>query len=412
MFDLKLLRPVIVGFFCCLVALPLSASPRVALDYRFQAEAHDNQEDRVYSIIEFGLADNYASSRLIMDYDITSGLIYEHQEGVDNIQWNGTLASNYKFTPSLSWVLDIDVTEINLEDNTEIDLINSQTFTTTSTGLEYSVDRSIRGSLVIGVFTRLYTYEDSPLDGDENTFELIYTYPFNSTSSLITSASRIDQQYDEPSESINDAINDRLRIGYQKRFSRLSFDIFIDQNSIDYSNRHYQEDIEGYGLGIDYQVNSRSSLSLDLGKQIEQVFSVNENLIDPQNSLLTSGLVENQSASVQYDYRSNFNTFSMLVYQNDIKYVDETADDDLLKGSLINYLHNFNTKVSLGINYEQYENGNGSNDYELSTYSLIYQINKTHRTTSSISLIVEEGTENEINNDDNIIQFNFTGKIY
>lgn len=400
-----------IGFLFLFISSSLNASPNLLLNYSLQAEAHDSEDDLIYSNLEINLSDDYNSSRLSANYDLTTDLFYEHLDNDDNIQWEGSLNTSYNFLKPLSLYVDLYLTEIGISGSNEIDQLNSQTFTTLITGIEYVLDTPIMGEFTVNLFSQVYVYEESPLDGKEDTIEFLYRYPLSSTSDLSTSYSRIDQQYDSEAESLNEAIIDRFRIEYEKRFSQLTLNILIDQNSIDYSNVQFEEDTDGYGLEISYRLNTRSTLLLSISSQVQQTFNINENLLLPQIPILEPGLVENDTITLQYDYQTAFNSLLLRYYQTDIRNLTE-LDSEQLEGGLVEFSQVINEKLSANLGYEQLKNYQNNNQLDLITANLSYRIAESRRTFSSISFQVEEGEENNISRDDSIIEFIFTGRIY
>ncbi len=396
-----------------LIFLPFSlyADPTLSLGYTLQVESHKNEDDQVYSDFEVQLVDDYASNRLSANYDLTYDYIYEHLGNDNNTQWDGFLTSSYNFTRSLSLNLDLGFTEISSPDSTEITELNSQTFSTLSSGLEYVLEASIRGSFNISIFTHIYKYDESILDGRENIFEMSYVYPLNPTTDITARYSLIDQKYDEDQQSLDDAIIDRLGIEYQKRYSQLIIDVFIEQNRIDYSRQIFADDIEGYGIDISYDLNSYTRLVLSTSNRVEQAFSTNGNNLDPQNPILESGLVENDTTSLQYEYQTDYNRLLLRIYQTEIRNVTQ-HESEKLEGAYFNFSREVNEKVTVALSHDKSENQQSGNQFELTAASINYLISETRKTSSAISLRLEEGEENDISRDDSIIQYVFTGQIY
>lgn len=398
-----------------LTAENLYAAPNVSLGYSINAQAHDAEDevDEVLYGLNLGLSDSYSSSQFLASYDVSSEFFYEQKREDDNIQLNGTISSEYKFTRSFSWLFDSNLSEINTLNNNEFNQLDTQTLAITTTGLRYILDGQFKGELSFEALTNIYSYEESPLDARENLFRVSYRRPLSPISDLTTSYSVLEQMYDDASEVINDAENETLRIEYQTRLSRYTYDLFWENNKIEYVNQPLNDDIEGYGIGARYDINSRSSISANYENDVQQAFSINTALIDPQNPIITSGLVENKRYSIQYSHFRNIRSLSLTVYQNDIRNIASTLNSsERQKGVQLTYRQTITEKLSVDLAHTQLESEINTNDFDLTSASLNYLVNRSRYTNGVLSIIIEEGENNNIDDDDVIIQFNLTGVLF
>lgn len=404
-------------FLCMLLlgAVNLYAAPNVSLGYSINAETHDaaDEVDEILYGLSLGLSDNYSSSQFLASYDISSDFLYEQKREDDNIQLNGTISSEYKFTRSFSWLFDSNLSEINTLNNNQFNQLDTQTLVIATTGFRYLLDGQFKGDLSFEALTNIYSYEESPLDARENLFRVSYIRPLSPNSDLTTSYSVLEQTYDDASEVINDAENETLRIEYQTRLSRYTYDLFWENNKIEYVNQPLSDDIDGYGIGARYDINSRSSISVDYENIVQQAFNINTVLIDPQNPIITSGLVENKRYSIQYSHIRSIRSLSLAVYQNDIRNIASTLNSsERQKGVQFTYRQAITEKLSVDLAHTQLESEINTNDFELTSTSLNYLVSRSRYTNSVLSLIVEEGENNNIDDDDVIIQFSLTGIIF
>lgn len=414
MFNKRYIYSIILILFGPFFALTIEAGTLLNLDYSLEFEQHNNNEDdSLWSDLSFKLKDDYNSNSFNAVMDLTADLVYEHKRNVNNDLWRGVLLSNYKFNNAFSWLLNVELTELNTGSLGEFDDLNSQTVTNLSTGLEFKIINGIRGEFTSTLLATAYSYEDSPLDANESSFGVSYVYPFNISSNLTATILFVEQKYVDPDESINDVDNKQFRLEYDKQFSRVTFGLFVEKNEIEYLNQQLNNSLDAYGFSINYPINSRSILSFEVGNEIQQTYSINANLIDPQNPILTSGLVENERYSIQYHYTTNFNDLVLQAYQNDIQNISLIGSNlGLQEGFLLNYSHNINDKLFMEISYDQIKNEISDSESKLSTALLNYQINQSRQISTAISVIVEDGETDGVNANDAIVKFIFKANIF
>ena len=393
----------------------LYAAPNASLGYSVNAQAHDSEdEDDVFLYgLALGLSDDYYSSQLVASYDISSVYLYEQKREDDNLLLNGVISSEYKFTHSFSWLLNTDLSEINTLNNNDFDQLDTQTLAITTTGFRYTLEAQIKGDLTIEALTNIYYYEESPLDARENLYRVSYLRPLSSTSELTTSYSTLRSMYDDSLQEINDTKSEILRVDYQTRLSRYTYDLFWEPNRIEYVNQPIDVDIAGYGIGVRYDINTRSSINVEYGKLIQQAFVINAVIIDPQNPVLTSGLVVNKYHSIQYQYNQSARNFSLAVYQNNIRdLVSILNNSERQKGAQFTFTEVINEKVTAELAYTLLESEINTNDSELTSGTLNYLLGISRYVNSTLSLIIEEGKDNNVDNDDVIIQLNLSGALF
>ncbi len=404
--------PIILVLFY-LVPLNLEARLLLDLDYRFSVELHENDSDEVMSSIVAGLDEDYSSRRFSIKSDIESEFVYEHKKEEGGILWSGGLNSNYQIANPLIWLLDVNMTEISAPGTNTFDKLNSQTFATATTGFEYLfINSQFSGSLSLSLLANRFVYEESPLDATENYLSLDYTYPIDTSSNLITSFSITTQQYDNETESLNDLDLEQWRIQYTKSLRRFTFGSFYEQYWVDYSNIVQSGDTDGYGMNISYQFDITSSLLLSASRKVEQSYRENINPIDPQNPILRPGLNEKEGYSVQYKYLTNINKFSLDLYRDDIREVAQYDNSNIRDGLRVNYSRTVNPRLNIRLNHNQFTNEVDASDYHLSSFIIDYQVSKSRRITSAVSLAFEDGEDGGVNIDDTVLQLEVIANIF
>ncbi|MCP3689862.1 MAG: hypothetical protein GY784_15765 [Gammaproteobacteria bacterium] len=396
-----------------LVPLHLEARQQLKLDYMFSSELHENDSDEVLSSIIASLDSDYSSSRFSINADIESEFVYEHKKDEGGILWSGGLNSGYQIVNPLTWLLDVNLTEVNSPGTNTYDKLNSQTFTAATTGFEYVlIDSQVNGRLSLSLLANRFLYEESPLDAVENSLSLDYVYPIDSSSYLITSLSITSQEYDNETESVNDLDLEQWRIQYVKKLHRYTFSSFYEQYWVDYSNIVLSGDTDGYGMNVSYQFDVNSSLLLNASRKVEQSYRGNTDPIDPQNPILRPGLNESEGYSVRYNYLTDINIFSFDLYRDDIREVAQDETGNIRDGLRVNYSRVVNDRLNVGLNHHQFTNEEYASDYYLSSLIIDYQVSKSRRITSAVSLAFEEGEDDKVNIDDTVLRLEVTANIY
>jgi len=392
----------IVPFICALsFCSNLQAAIEMDLDYALRMEQHTERDDRLLSDFIVTLDDQYVSSQFNVEADLTTNFVYEHRDEEDSTLLEGEVASEYLFNESFSWILESQFTEINEVSGQDLDELNSQTVSVVSTGLVFDYTRGLRGGIITRLLTKKVMYEESPLDADEQTFEISYFYPFNSSSSLTTSYIIERQEYDDTDESINDVETDLIRIDYRKQFSFVITELYFELNDIEYLNQDTDEEVEAYGISFSYQINSRSLVAIEYSHDLLQTFSLNTTLVDPQNPVLTSGLVENDRYAVHYNFLTNRVDFRFELYRNELDDVsDSGTSTGNQEGLIIEYTQYLTEKLDFGFSYEELENEIDGADTNFATVSLRYQISESANYSTFTSLNVEDWDEDSDQEDD------------
>ena len=403
----------IFPFICVLGISPnLQAAVNLDLDYAIRAEQHTERDDRLLSDFIVTLDDQYVSSQFNIEADLTSNFVYEHRDEEDSVLIDGEILSSYLFNESFSWILDSQFLEINEVAGEDIDELNSQTISVVSTGLIFDYTRGLRGGVITRLLAKRVNYEESPLDADEKALEIAYFYPLNSSSSITTSYIIERQEYDDEVESINDVDTDIIRIDYNKRFSFVTTGIYLELNDIEYLNQDVDEEVEAYGISFNYQINSRSSVLLEYAHDLLQTFSLNTTLVDPQNPVLTSGLVENDRYTLQYSFLTNQIDFRMELYQNDLDDVSDTGSSSgKQEGIIVEHTQYLTEKLDFGISYEALKNEVNDTDTSLTALSLRYQISESTNYSTFTSLNVEDRDDDSEQEDDVELLFEFRVSI-
>lgn len=400
-------------FICFSMTFKVNANVHLDMDYSMKLEHHSDEEDRALSSLIFSIDNNYQSDRLNLDLDLSSDLIYEHKSKEDSSLMRGTVDADYKFNNAISWILDSELSEINRSTSTEFDELNSQTVTNTVTGFVYSLKQGFRGEFNTRLLTRIYTYEDTPLDAQVDSVEISYLYPLNDSSSITSRILLEEQEYDDQAQALNNVENTQFRLDYLKQFSRTTTQTFIEFNDVEYLKQDQENEIEAYGFNVSYQINSRSNISIDFSHDLQQSFLLNSNLAGHLNTVQRSGLVENDRYTMQYDLRTNISNFSIQVYQNNLKDVSALGTINGAQDSFfINYIHQLNEKIDLDLTYEEVKNEINNTDVESGTVSVNYKLSESSVYTTLLSLNVEERDENSNLDDDVEIVFEFRAAVF
>ncbi len=385
----------------------------VDLDYSLNLESHSQAEDQVFSDFSFEFENQYVSQRFSAEIDLTSDLVYDHESENDSTLWEGAFHTRYNFSHSLYWLLDTELSELNLEGNDDFDEFNSQTLSNTTTGFRYSLDQVMRGNFSVSLLTRLYSYEESTIDATENLFLLAYEYPLDQFSAITTSYSVTEQKYDSLTHSINDADNNIFRIDYYRQFSRLTIGIYAENNDIEFVNQISENSTDAFGLNLNYQINQSSQILLSWGNDVVQSYALNTTIIDPSNPVLISGLVTNKQYSIQYSKNEQFYNMMLQIYQNDIEDISDSGTvTGKQNGAIFNFDRQINEKLDLSLELSQSKDGITDSDEKMVRASIDYLLtaNSLHR--SEISLISEQEEDNSIREDDVILLYRMVIQVF
>jgi len=389
------------------------AAVQLDLDYSLKMEQHTDIDDRMLSDFIVTLDDSYLSNQFSIEADLVSDFIYEHRSEEDSVLVRGDISANYRFNQTFSWILESQFSEINKVIEDDFDELNSQTVVNTATGLVFDRSRGLRGGVIARLLATKYSYDHSPLDADEQSLELAYLYPFNSSSNLRTSFSFVKQEYDDADESLNDVETDSFGVSYLKQFSFVTTEVFFEQSDIEYLNQEQNEEVEIYGISISYRINSRSLIALEFAHDLQQTFDLNSTLADPQNPVLTSGLVENDRYTIHYSHVTNQSNFRLELYQNDLEDVSDSGNvSGQQDGFIVEHIQHLNEKLDIELLYEDVKNEVSVADIESTTISLRYLISESARYTTSTRLNVEERNEESGQEDDVGLIFEVRASIF
>ncbi len=402
-----------IWFLLPLFFTTIAHSRYIDLDYSLALESHTQEKDRILSIFSIGLNNQHRSQKLSTDINLINDQVYDHKSNEDSSLWNGYFDANYNFTNSISWLMNFNASEINLDTSNEQDEFNSQTISTTETGLQYYLGPVIRGDFTVKMLTKIYSYEETPLDALENSFQVSYEYPLDQNSSLSSRYTITDLEYDSSVESINDTDMNIMRITYSKQFSRVLFDLYLENNKIDFVNQDSTSDTEAYGVNVSYQINSRSNLYAALGSNVEHSTSLNTNIIDPQNPLLISGLVTNKQYTLQYDLNEQFYSILIRLYQYDINSISDSQElQGIQEGILVDVNRQINDRSNFNLIMNKTEDEISLNNIESIRGSFNYRLSENSRYRSRMSLSAEDRVENNIREDDVELLFEMTFRVF
>ncbi len=405
-------QKVIVSVTCCaslfFFATSVAASFRADTGYTLIVESHSEEPDREISGLNLDIKSDYYSENFTMLLDIENDAWVEHGGGDDNVSHVGFLQSRYQFIPSTSWVFNMQALEINSESdqNLDLDILATETVVSVTTGAAYRYSTGMRGAIVAELLTSNYYYDDSPLDAIQDTFSIAYEYPIRELLSLNTSLRIERQRYRESVESVNDAQTNSIRIELVKQVGGSEYQVFLEPADVEFLNQDQEEQIESYGVLATYEINSRSNLIFEYSNTLEQVFSYNQTLVSPVIPVLTSGLLEIESVSLQYRYQVDRQRMSIELFENDIRNVsDFGVTSGKQKGVEVSYSRHLNDKTRLDVTLEAFNEEIVDSDSKTFVLGVNYQLYETRRINSVVNFIIEEREENNENDDDILLEW-------
>ena len=400
-----------------LTFLPLRmyAATELTVDYSLDVEINSEEDDEAISEFSAGLVGDHVGRDYEVNYDLTADYVYEHEENDDNTLLEGEADSQYNFTPYLLGLFNINLVELSTADDDEFDRLETETLVDATTGIRYVLSNFVRGTLSFSRLRTVFYFEDSPLDATEDSFVTRYSRPINQSSDIVLSHTIARQRYDEDVQSINDVDSERIRLEYVKRLSSYDYNIFLEKNYIEFINQPSsdEEELNAYGLGINYTINSFSSILFTYGKEVEQVFQLNADLLDPQNPLLNAGLVENTSASILYTLNKNNDSLSVRVYESDIDNISQPdANSGELSGVLVSYERVLTRMWTFDIRYNQFENEINNNEFDRTTATISYLISQSARYSNTVRFAVQRGSDNDGDIENELLIYQFTASLY
>ena len=397
--------------------LPLSlyAATELTIDYNLDVEINSEEDDEVVSEFSSVLIGNHIGRVFEVNYDLTADYVYEHEESEDNILTEGEFDSQYNVTPYLVGLFDLNLVELSTAGDDGFDRLETATLVEATTGLSYVLNNFVRGSLSFSRLRTVFHFEDSPLDAVEDSFVTRYRRPINQSIDIVLSHTIARQRYDEDAQSINDVDSEQIRIEFIKRLSSFDYNIYLEKNYSELINQPSsdEEELNAYGLAINYSINSSSSLIFNYAKEVEQVFQLNANLLDPQNPLSNTGLVENTSASILYTLIKDNNNFSARIYDIDINNISQpNINSGGLSGVFLSYERLITQKWTFDIRYNQFENETNNNEFDRTTVTISYLISQSARYSNTVRFATQRGTDNDGDTENEALIYQFTANLY
>ncbi len=429
MFNKKIYFPVAYCIGLFFFSSHLAADFRADLSYRLEIEEHSEEPDREISSLRLDLNSDYYSKNLVLLLDLRTSALVEHGSDQDNTTLEGNLNSAYSFNRQFSWIFDAQFSENDLESDGELSPLMSETgsqltaqtgsrlttetVTRLTTGPVYRYDRGLRGAFEVQLLTNQYDYEDSSLDATEDSFSLAYVYPLRESIDLISSLNIDDQRYRRSSPSINDARTESFRIDLIKQVSHSTISFFVEQIDIEFLNQENETEAEAYGMTIDHVLNSRSSLALEVSRNIQQVFSLSASPVNPVTPVSTSGLVENELVWLQYNYARSNLALSSRVYRSDISNISNFGvSDGRQEGVEVSYNQLLREDLQFGIAAERYKDEISDTDTKIYSLGFGYILYEASRLISTINIVAERRDENDIETDEALIEWIFEVKLF
>ncbi len=377
------------------------AAPRLQSSYAVDLEAHQEREDEAVSTLEIGLSDDYTARRLRLDYDILGRYRYDHVDAIDNTQWSGQGALNYRFSRSLGGLIDLTLSEVADLGVLVEDELATQTLVDGRAGLQWIWAGRGRSEWTALLQRRMFRYQESDeLDADEDRIELNYRYRLSQRSSYRIGFSRFDQSYLDESQSSLDTDNSQWEIGFDRRWSRLSLELFANTRDVDFDDGS-NDCFEGYGLELGYDPNSRNRLSLRLSRELQQAFRFNTQLGNGLDRLEQAGLVDTDSLRLSWDYRGRYTTLTLALYQDDFNILNgPAAGSGTQRGGDLDIERRLNQRFSARLSATALDNDLSDTTTRLTELSLTYQWLRSRRFDVRVELQTRSGEEADQDADD------------
>jgi hypothetical protein len=377
-----------------LATLPAAAAPRIQAAYLLDLETHQERDDEALSGLQLELSDDYAARRLRMDYDLVGRYRYDHVDDRDNSQWNGSGALDYRFSRSLSALLNLDLSEVADPGVLIEDELDTQTLVDGRAGLQWRLSGIGRSEWSALLQRQVFRYQSSSdLDADEDRVDLGYRYRLSERASFSLGYSRFDQRYREASQSILDTENSQWQLGYDKRWARVDLQLFANSREVEFDDGG-SDRFEGYGIELSHRPNSRNRLSLRLSRDLEQAFRFNTRLGNGLDRLEQAGLVDTDSLRLSWDYRGRFTQMNLSLYQDDFDIINgAAAGPGRQRGGELTLLREFNQRFSARLSATALDNDLADSETRLTELSLIYQWLRSRRFDLRVELQSRAGEE-------------------
>ncbi len=377
-----------------LVALPALAAPRPQAAYQIDFKAHQEREDEAISTLSLGLSDNTTARRLRTEYDILGRYREDHVDARSNTQWTGQGALDYRFSRSLSGLLDLNLSEVAAPGAVIDDVLDTQTQANGRAGLQWVVGGVGRSQLAMLLQRRIYRYDQSrELDADEDRLQLDYRYRLDERSTISLGFSRYDQRYRDGAQSTLDTDNSEWQLGFDKRWTRLSLELFASDRKVEFDDGS-NDRFNGYGIELAHQANSRNRLSLRLSRELQQAFRFNTQLGNALARLENAGLVETDRVRLGWDYRGRFTTFSLSLYQDDFDILNgDDAGSGRQKGGDFTLQRRINERLRAELTATALDNTVSATETRLSELALVYQWLRSRRFQGELQLRARNGEE-------------------
>ncbi len=412
MFSRDIIFHCIVSVICVFISLTLSASTEIEIGYGFEAELHRHDDNKATSSLLTSIAAEQTTSDFSLYSDLDIGFFMEHEQQEEYLEWDGEVDSAYRFTPYLTWLLEIGLTEIDSDDGSD----STQTFANGTTGFRYALENMASGILSLTLLRSEFYYEKSPLGGSEESLAINYIRPMSNVSSFSISASQTQQRNEIETQSVYDSNNSQVRLGYNNATSFYKYGAYVERNGVELINQtsNNVQDIDGFGFDFTYLINSNSTLLLTYAdSSVEQAYTINSDLIDVDHPLTIAGFVKSKTTSIQYSMGGNSDSFSAEIYRYDIEDIAAVSDNDgVTDGVLINYTRRFDEKWSLKARYNENADEVKDSSYQQSTVATIYQINESAAVSSDVRFSIEEGTDDGEDIDDLVVTYQLTANLY
>ena len=394
-------RLVCLAVLLTLPALPAIAAPRLQASYAVDLEAHQEREDEAVSTLALGLSDDYSARRLRLDYDILGQYRYDHVDAIDNTQWSGQGALDYRFSRHLGGLIELALSEVADPGVAVEDDLATQTLVDGRVGLQWGWAGRGRSEWSALLQRQMFRYQESDeLDADEDRLDLIYRYLLSERSSYRIGFSRFDQRYLDQAQSGLDTENSQWEIGFDRRWSRLDLELFANTRAVDFDDGS-SDSFEGYGLELGYAPNSRNRLSLRLSRELQQAFRFNTQLGNGLDRLEQAGLVDTDSLRLSWDYSGRYTAMTLALYQDDFDILNgPAAGSGTQRGGDLDIERRLNQRFSIRLSASALDNDLNDTTTRLTELSLVYQWLQTRRIDLRIELQSRSGEEADEDADD------------
>jgi hypothetical protein len=390
------------------------AEARPAGEYYLAVNAKDKSAapNEFTSILGLKISDEIISPKFPTRYELDARINYERENDIRNNQYSGNIEGKYIFVqPSLWWNYTGEVNVIPLNRLIDIDNLTSQNISTISTGPTLSLWKNLRGSVDISALHSITNYSESNLDSGEDEISLEYIYPYSEIMSATYSLDYQSVKYDDVSNSASDYDSQTAGVKIERETLNSNFEFTFDYSNYDGTNSSSQEN--SIGLIMGYQINSISSILMEMSNSIETADDFNRLDNNTNDAIFRSGIFRNKRFALGYEHVTLDTSYRFRVFTNNLESIfDAVPITEKISGATFKFSSDINDELSILMSLESTDEETIDRRRDEIRAAAIYTRRHSKRLKSQVAIGIENDRVNSISTNDTSIQYRLTSALF